>query len=77
MIWTVQYTDSAEQDLQGIYDYISDVLLVPETAEKQTERILDAAESLEHMPYRHRLCDYEPWRSRGWRVMPVDNANQG
>ena len=73
MNWHVHYTKSAEQDLQGIFDYISNVLLEPAIAEKQTERIMDAADSLEHMPLRHRLCDYEPWRSEGWRVMPVDN----
>jgi len=73
MIWHVQYTDSAKKDLQGIYDYISDILLALETAEKQTNRIMDAADSLSHMPFRYRLCDYEPWRSCGWRVMPVDN----
>jgi len=73
MIWHVQYTDSAKKDLQGIYDYISDILLALETAEKQTNRIMDAADSLNHMPFRYRLCDYEPWRSWGWRVMPVDN----
>ena len=73
MIWDVSYTNTAEQDLQGIYDYIADVLLEPCTAEEQVNRIMDAADSLEHMPMRHRLCDYEPWRSRGLRVVPVDN----
>jgi len=71
-MWDVHYTNIAEQDLQSIYDYISDVILEPGTAEKQTDRIMDAADSLGQMPFRHRMCDYEPWRSRGWRVMPVD-----
>jgi len=73
MIWHVRYTKSAGQDLQNIYDYISNVLLEPGTAEKQTDRIMDAAYSLEHIPLCHCLCDYEPWHSNGWRVMPVDN----
>jgi len=73
MIWDVHYTNSAEQDLQDIYDYISYILLIPETAKRHADEIMDAADSLEHMPFRHRLCDYEPWRSRGWRVMPVNN----
>jgi len=73
MTWNIYYTDDAQEDLQGIYDYISDVLLAPETAEKQTDRIMDAADSLDHMPLRHRLYDHEPWRSKGLRVLPVDN----
>ena len=73
MIWDVSYTDSARRDLQSIYDYIADVLHEPVIAERQTDRIIDAADSLEHMPFRHRLYDYEPWRSIGMRVLPVDN----
>ena len=73
MIWDVCYTDSAQQDLQDIYDYIADVLLEPYIAEKQADRIMDASDSLIHMPFRYRLYDHEPWRSRGLRVMPVDN----
>jgi len=73
MIWCVYYTDDAEQDLQDIYDYIADILLEPGTAAKQADRIMDAADSLNHMPLRHRLYDFEPWYSMGLRVMPVDN----
>jgi len=72
MIWDVRYTKSAEQDLQGIYDYIADVLLEPNIAERQIDRIIAATDSLEYMPLRHRLCDYEPWCSKGWRFLPVD-----
>ena len=73
MIWKVNYTEDAEQDLQSIFDYISGVLLEPVTAANQTNRIMDVADSLDHMPLRYRLYDKEPWRSRGLRVMPVDN----
>jgi len=73
MIWKVDYTEDAEQDLQSIYDYISDVLLEPITAQNQTDRIMDAVDSLDHMPLRFRLYDNEPWRSKGLRVLPVDN----
>jgi toxin ParE1/3/4 len=73
MTWVVDYANSAKQDLRDIYDYIADVLLEPVTAEKQTERIMDAADSLDHMPLRYRLYDKEPWRSKGLRILPVDN----
>ena len=73
MIWEIIYTDSAYRDLDGIYDYIADVLLEPVIAQNQTDRLMDAADSLDNMPLRHRLYEHEPWRSRGWRIMPVDN----
>ena len=73
MTWNVEYTDDAEQDLQGIYDYISDTLLEPVTAAKQANRIMDAVDSLGQMPLRYRLYDNELWRAKGLRVLPVDN----
>ena len=73
MIWEISYTEDAEHDLQSIYDYISDILFAPAIAENQTNRIMDAIDSLDHMPFRHRLYNYEPWRSKGLRFMPVDN----
>lgn len=73
MIWKVDYTDDALNDLQGIFDYISLNLLEPVTAANQTERIMDAADSLDNMPQRHRRYDREPWHSRGLRALPVDN----
>ena len=73
MTWNVQYTKTADNDLHDIYSHIAYELLEPGIAEKQTNRIMDTADSLDHMPLRHRLCDYEPWRSMGWRLVPVDN----
>jgi len=73
MMYAVEYAESAKQDLRDIYGYISDALLEPAIAANQTNRIMDGADSLCHMPLRHRLYDKEPWRSRGLRVFPVDN----
>ena len=73
MRWKVYYSDDALQDLQGIFDYISQVLLEPEIAAEQTNCIMDAADSLDSMPFRFRLYENEPWNSRGLRVLPVDN----
>ena len=73
MIWRVDYTADALWDLKNIFDYIDLVLLESATAANQTERIMDAAETLDQMPMRHKLYDKEPWRSRGLRVLPVDN----
>jgi plasmid stabilization system protein ParE len=66
MKYEVIYTDDALQDLEGIYDYISQVLREPSIAEKQTTRIMNSADTLDTMPFSHRLCDYEPWRSKGF-----------
>lgn len=71
--WKVYYTDKAENDLGDVYEYIAYTLLAPETAKGQANRIMDAADELDHMPYRFPLYDDEPWHSRGLRKMPVDN----
>ncbi|MCL2634093.1 MAG: type II toxin-antitoxin system RelE/ParE family toxin [Oscillospiraceae bacterium] len=72
-IWDVKYTDVAEFDLDGIYDYISENLTEPDIAVKQINRIIDAVDKLDQQPLRHRLYDDEPWRAIGLRVMVVDN----
>jgi toxin ParE1/3/4 len=73
MTWKVIYSDEAQQDLQDIYDYIAMILLEPEIAERQTERIIDAADSLISFPFRYRIYDFEPWRTIGLRILPIDN----
>ena len=73
MMWRVNYTDDALDDLQGIFDYISLTLQEPGIAAKQANRIMDAADSLDHMPLRCRLYGKEPWCSKGLRVLTVDN----
>ena len=73
MTWTVNYSDSAKRDLHGIRSYIAETLLEPEVAEKQVNRIMDAADVLDQQPFRHRSYDNEPWRSQGLRIKPVDN----
>ncbi|WP_018084325.1 type II toxin-antitoxin system RelE/ParE family toxin [Desulfurispora thermophila] len=71
--WKVVYTEQAENDLRGIYEYIAFSLLEPEIAKRQTKRIIEATAKLNEMPFRCRLYEKEPWRSKGLRVLPVDN----
>ena len=73
MIWKVNYTDEAKQDLRNIFEYIRDTLLELETAKGQLRRIRDAGNSLDHFPLRCRLYDHEPWYTMGIRVLAVDN----
>lgn len=71
--WKVVYTEQAENDLRGIYEYIAFSLLEPEIARKQTKRIIEAAAKLNEMPLRCHPYEKEPWRGKGLRVLPVDN----
>ena len=73
MIYDVTITDKAEVDLREIYEYIAFSLLAPENAKKQLDRLETHIMELSNLPYRFREYDKEPWRSRGLRVMPVDN----
>ena len=67
------YTAGAKRDLRGIYSYIAEELLVPDTAAGQVQRIMKEIRSLEEMPMRYRLYDDEPWHGLGLRFFPVDN----
>ena len=69
----VVYTFRARQDLRDIYDYIAFTLLAPDAARNTTERILEAARSLQSMPERNPLYKEEPWHSQGVRFIPVKN----
>lgn len=71
--WKVVYTEQAERDLRDIYEYIAFSLLEPETARKQVQRIMDEVAKLYEMPFRFRLYEKEPWRSKGLHILPVDN----
>lgn len=73
MKWKVKYSAEAKRDLEGIYDYISSVLLEPQIARGQVERIISSVKKLDSMPQRYRLCDYELWRNQGVRFLTVDN----
>jgi len=71
--WQVVYTKQAELDLRYIYEYIAFSLLAPTIAGKQTRRIMDGVTKLNQLPFRYQLYDKEPWRSKGLRVLPIDN----
>ena len=69
----IVYTFKARQDLRDIYEYIAYTLLVPDTAQKMTERLMQGARTLESMPERNPLYKEEPWYSQGVRFLPVKN----
>ena len=67
MRYQIFYTAGAKRDLRGIYSYIAEELLVPDTAAGQVQRIMKEIRSLEEMPMRYRLYDDEPWHGLGLR----------
>ena len=73
MIYEVTATEQAESDLRGIYEYIAFELLSPENAAGQLDRLEEHIIGLETFPEKYRSYEKEPWKSRGLRVMPVDN----
>ena len=73
MIYEVEVSEQADSDLRGIFEYISFELQSPENAIGQLDRLEEQILSLDTMPERYRKYEKEPWKSRGLRVLPVDN----
>ena len=73
MIYEVEVSKQADSDLRGIFEYISFELQSPENASGQLDRLEEQILSLDTMPERYRKYEKEPWKSRGLRVLPVDN----
>lgn len=73
MKYSIQFSTQAECDLRGIFSYIAFTLQSVLNATGQLNRLEKRIASLSEMPERYRAYEKEPWRSRGLRVMPVDN----
>lgn len=71
--YTVEITDEALADMDQLYDHIAHVLLAPENALGQYNRIADEILKLDIFPERFRIMDSEPEHSKGIRRMLVDN----
>ena len=71
--YRILITDDALNDMESIYDYIAEELLVPDTAMGQYNRIAEAIETLDQMPERIKTMESEPERLRGLRMLLVDN----
>lgn len=73
MKYSVIVEPHAAADMQGIYRYIANELLEPQTAKNLLERIEKSILGLDSLPFRFKKYDPEPWRSRGVHSMPVEN----
>ena len=73
MIYEVEVSEQADNDLRGIFEYIAFELQSPENASGQLDRLEEQILNLDTMPERYRKYEKEPWKSRGLHVLPVDN----
>ena len=71
--YNVSYSEDALCDLREIYQFILNEILVPETAAAQLGRIRKEVRSLDFMPARYTLVEWEPWHSMKMHQLPVDN----
>lgn len=71
--YRIIYSPQAKNDIRGIYSYIAFDLQVPDTARDQVNRIRKEIRSLDFMPVRYSIVDWEPWQSMKMHKLPVDN----
>ena len=70
--YEVIITQKALSDMEKIYNHIAYVLLAPQNAMEQYNRIAAAILKLKNMPKRFRIMDSEIEHSKGLRRMLVD-----
>lgn len=73
MRYDVKLTSQAIGQIEETVQYISKILLAPETARKWTDTLQCEIGKLDSMPLRYPLTEKEPWHTRGIRKMPVKN----
>ena len=73
MRYEVKLTPQAIGQIEETVQYISKILLTPETAQKWVDTLQREIRKLDSMPLRYPLTEEEPWRTKGIRKMPVKN----
>ena len=73
MIYEIEVSEQADSDLRGILNILLFELQALENASGQLERLEEQILSLDTIPERYRKYEKEPWKTRGLRVLPVDN----
>ena len=73
MTYEVEVSEQADSDLREIFEYIAFELQSPKIASGQLNRLEKQILSLDTMPEYYQKYEKEPWKSRGLRVLPVDN----
>lgn len=72
-VYNIVYSPEALDDIRKIYSYIAYELQVPDTALNQVNRIRKKIRSLDFMPMRYTIVEWEPWKSMQVHKLPVDN----
>ena len=73
MRYEVKLTAQAIEQIEEIVQYISKVLLAPETARKWADALQYEIAKLDSMPSRYPLTEEEPWHTKGIHKMPLKN----
>lgn len=73
MKYVVNITDAASVDMDAIYDYIRFTIKAPDTAATQYDRIAAEILSLEELPLRFGIPQFEPCISAQLHRMLVDH----
>lgn len=73
MRYKVKLTPQAIRQIEETVQYISKILLEPETARKWVDTLQHEIGKLDSMPARYPLTEEEPWHTKGIRKMPVKN----
>ena len=68
MIWDIDITEAAQDDLRDIFAYIAGELRAPDDARRIVRNILAGIQTLDEMPERFRPYPRKPIASRGVRV---------
>ena len=72
-VYSVVYSPEAMNDLREIYAYIAFDLQAPDAAKGQINRLRKEIRSLDFMPSRYAIVDWEPWMSMEMHRVPVYN----
>ncbi len=73
MGYEVKLTPQAIRQIKETVQYISKILLEPETARNWADTLQREIRELDHMPSRYPFVEEEPWHKRGIHKMPVKN----
>jgi addiction module RelE/StbE family toxin len=71
--YNITVQNSAQRDLDGIWDYIANDLNEPVTAARTLDKLYHAMISLKGMPGRHALLTDEHLKKKGVRKLLVEN----
>lgn len=71
--YSLKFTPKASEDLEQIYNYISEKLFVATAANNLLEKIEDNIMGLKNYPYSCSLLSDEPLKNKGYRKLIIEN----